>query len=139
MSQLIKDGRKSLEKYGVIFRADEKSLIFPFSLNEEEMEELEEEIKKYYQVEKNYLGLKICSEKGKVYFSERLFGFEKRFSIDGFTYGCDIEKLKEIADKTIQETIVGEKLFTYWLKEVGKEEAEKRLKEITKKKFFNLL
>jgi hypothetical protein len=132
MSQLIKDGRKSLEKYGVIFRADEKSLIFPFSLNEEEMEELEKEIKKFYKVEKNYLGLKICSEKGNVYLTRRLFGLERRFSIDGFIYGCDIEKLKEIANKVIQETIVGEKLFVYWLKEVGKEEAEKRLKEITK-------
>lgn len=133
MSQLIRDGRKDKEKYGIVFRASEKSLIFPFSLNEKEMEELEEEIKKLYQVEKDYLGLKVCSEKGKVYFSERLYGFEKRFSIDGFIYGCEIEKFKEIVDKTIQETIVGEKLFTYWVREAGKEEAEKRFKEITKK------
>ena len=136
MSQLIKDGRKSMEKYGIIFRADEKSLIFPFSLNEEETKELEEEIKKFYPVEKNYIGLKVCSQRGKVYFSERLYGFEKRFAIEAFTYGCETEKFKEIVDKAILETIVGEKLFTYWLRETDKEEAEKRLKEITRKKFL---
>ncbi|MCS7105704.1 MAG: hypothetical protein NZ942_00050 [Candidatus Aenigmarchaeota archaeon] len=132
MSQLIQDGRKSQEKYGIIFRADEKSLIFPFSLSQEEMEELEKEIKNFYDVEKDFIGLKVKTERGKVYFSQRLYGFERRFAIDAFIYGCAIDDFKKIADTTIQKTIVGEKLFGYWTKKAGKKEAEKRLKEITK-------
>ncbi|MEM5794146.1 MAG: hypothetical protein QXS48_02170 [Candidatus Aenigmatarchaeota archaeon] len=132
MSQLIKDGRKSQEKYEIIFRADEKCLLFPFNLSEEEMKELENEIKNFYEVERNYVGLKVITERGSVHFSRRLYGFEKRFAIESFVYGCAIEDFKKVANTAIQKTIVGEKLFGYWAKEVGKEEAEKRLKEITK-------
>jgi hypothetical protein len=132
MSEIIKDGRRSGEKYGIIYRADEKAVLFPFELSEEEWKLLEEELKKFYPVEKDFIGLKVSSFKSKVYFVHRRYNFEKRISIEGLYHGCLIDELKEIVNTAISQTIIGRKLLSYWANECGEKEAEKRIKEITK-------
>lgn len=136
MYDLIGDGRNDRTVHGIGYRADEKSLFIPVDLSKEELEELDLEIRKIRErVETNCLGIKITVGKYEnVCLHPRILGYERKLSIDGFTYGCTINTLKKLAEEVLKIGLIRKKLGEVW--GASDEETLKKIDELFKKRFF---